>query len=226
MIEAGTPDPEQRRLAFQLGLRSAMVVPLVVGKQAIGTLSFVTAESGRLYGTQDLILATEKPEECRRQLEYLPFQTIKGSRAGFLRRAIETEGGYGEPPEYREKRVEQERAAQKMTRQEVEDARRAAIMELLIGMADALIAESSTGILDPLLEYMRAHRERSLKMFKPGSKPYEAIASGYESEARQLELIVEFYAQNPCPRSELFEFIQQHGPDPLKNLIREHYERD
>jgi PAS domain S-box-containing protein len=59
MIEAGTPDPEQRRLAFQLGLRSAMVVPLIVGKQAIGTLSFVTAESGRLYGAQDLILATE-----------------------------------------------------------------------------------------------------------------------------------------------------------------------
>jgi signal transduction histidine kinase len=36
-----------------------MVVPLIVGKQAIGTLSFVTAESGRLYGAQDLILATE-----------------------------------------------------------------------------------------------------------------------------------------------------------------------
>ena len=32
MIEAGTPDPEQRRLAFQLGLRSAMVVPLIVGE--------------------------------------------------------------------------------------------------------------------------------------------------------------------------------------------------
>jgi PAS domain S-box-containing protein len=59
MIEAGTPDPEQRRLAFQLGLRSAMVVPLIVGNVAIGTLSFVTAESGRLYGAQDLILARE-----------------------------------------------------------------------------------------------------------------------------------------------------------------------
>ncbi len=58
-IEAGTPDPEQRRVALQLGLRSAMVVPLVVGKEAIGTLSFLTAESGRLYGTRDLILATE-----------------------------------------------------------------------------------------------------------------------------------------------------------------------
>jgi len=59
MIEAGAPDPEQRRVAFQLGLRSVMVVPLMVGKEAIGTLTFLTAESGRRYGTQDLILATE-----------------------------------------------------------------------------------------------------------------------------------------------------------------------
>jgi len=59
MIEAGTPDPEQRRIAFQLGLRSVMVVPLIVGKEAIGTLTFLTAESGRRYGPQDLILATE-----------------------------------------------------------------------------------------------------------------------------------------------------------------------
>jgi PAS domain S-box-containing protein len=58
-IEARTLDPEERRVALQLGLRSAMVVPLIVRKQTIGTLSFVTAESGRVYGTQDLILATE-----------------------------------------------------------------------------------------------------------------------------------------------------------------------
>lgn len=59
MLEAAAPDPEQRRIALQLGLRSAMVVPLTAGKPVIGTLSFVTAESGRRYGTQDLILATE-----------------------------------------------------------------------------------------------------------------------------------------------------------------------
>jgi len=59
MIEAGAPDPEQRKMAFQLGLRSAMVAPLMVGKQPIGVLSFLTAESGRRYGAEDLILATE-----------------------------------------------------------------------------------------------------------------------------------------------------------------------
>src|SRR5579871_70731 len=59
MIAAATPDLEQRRLAHELGLRSAMVVPLVVGKEPIGVLSFVTAESARRYGAEDLILATE-----------------------------------------------------------------------------------------------------------------------------------------------------------------------
>jgi len=59
MMEAAAPDPEQRRVAFQLGLRSAMVVPLFAGKQPLGALSFVTAESGRRYGADDLILATE-----------------------------------------------------------------------------------------------------------------------------------------------------------------------
>jgi len=59
IIEASTPDLEQRRIAFELGLRSFMVVPLSVRKEAIGTLTFLTSESGRRYGPQDLILATE-----------------------------------------------------------------------------------------------------------------------------------------------------------------------
>ena len=34
-------------------------VPLIVGTEAIGVLSFVNAESARRYGPEDLILATE-----------------------------------------------------------------------------------------------------------------------------------------------------------------------
>jgi PAS domain S-box-containing protein len=59
MIDAAASDPEQRRLTRALGLRSAMVMPLVAGKEAIGVLSFVTAESARRYGSEDLILGTE-----------------------------------------------------------------------------------------------------------------------------------------------------------------------
>jgi PAS domain S-box-containing protein len=59
MIDAAATDPEQRRIARELGLRSAMIVPLIVNKEPFGALSFVAAESGRRYGPEDLILATE-----------------------------------------------------------------------------------------------------------------------------------------------------------------------
>jgi len=59
LIAASTPDPEQRRVALELGLCSVMVVPLVVGPDALGTLTFLSAESERRYDPQDLILATE-----------------------------------------------------------------------------------------------------------------------------------------------------------------------
>jgi len=58
MIDAGTPDLGQRSMAKALGLRSAMVVPLIVGLKPFGAVSFITAESGRRYGPHDLIMAT------------------------------------------------------------------------------------------------------------------------------------------------------------------------
>jgi PAS domain S-box-containing protein len=59
MIAAATPDPEQRQLAIALRLRSAMVVPLVVGQRPFGAVSFIASDSGRRYRQADLILATE-----------------------------------------------------------------------------------------------------------------------------------------------------------------------
>jgi PAS domain S-box-containing protein len=59
MLETGVKDPEERRKLRELGLRSAMVVPLAVGTKAFGVISFATAESGRCYGPQDLVVATE-----------------------------------------------------------------------------------------------------------------------------------------------------------------------
>jgi PAS domain S-box-containing protein len=61
MLEALPLDPEQRRLARTLGLRSAMVVPLASGRQRppLGVMNFVSAESGRRYGPDDLIMAAE-----------------------------------------------------------------------------------------------------------------------------------------------------------------------
>jgi len=59
MLEKGVPDPCERNMLRDLGLRSVMIVPLIVGQKPFGVISFATAESGRRYGPQDLILAME-----------------------------------------------------------------------------------------------------------------------------------------------------------------------
>jgi PAS domain S-box-containing protein len=88
MIDAGAPDPEQRQVAHALGLRSAMVVPLVVGRTPFGVLTFITAESGRRYGARDLILATEVARRAALAVEnaraYTEARTAVRTRDNFL----------------------------------------------------------------------------------------------------------------------------------------------
>lgn len=59
MLIAALKDPELLRIYRELGLRSAMVVPLVARDRVIGTLSLVSAETRRLFGDSDLIFAME-----------------------------------------------------------------------------------------------------------------------------------------------------------------------
>jgi signal transduction histidine kinase/PAS domain-containing protein len=59
MLAAGAIDDEHLRITRELGLESAMVVPLLSGTRAIGALTLVSAESGRRFSEHDLPLATE-----------------------------------------------------------------------------------------------------------------------------------------------------------------------
>ena len=59
MLVAGAIDAEHLRLIRELGLRSAMVVPLTVRGNTFGALTLVSAESRRRYGPDDLALAME-----------------------------------------------------------------------------------------------------------------------------------------------------------------------
>jgi PAS domain S-box-containing protein len=52
-------DAEHLRLLRQLGLRSYMVVPLSARGRVLGALSFVAAESGRVYGPAELAVAED-----------------------------------------------------------------------------------------------------------------------------------------------------------------------
>ncbi len=57
MLAAATDDPELLDIVHELGLKSAITVPLIARDRPLGVLSLVTAESGRKYGKDDLELA-------------------------------------------------------------------------------------------------------------------------------------------------------------------------
>jgi PAS domain S-box-containing protein len=59
LLEVIAADEENMRLLQRLGLRSAMIVPLNVREQTLGAIAFASAESGRVYGPDDLALAEE-----------------------------------------------------------------------------------------------------------------------------------------------------------------------
>jgi PAS domain S-box-containing protein len=64
LLRALCVDEEHLRLARELGLRSAMTVPLVANQYILGAISFVSAEGGRLYGEEDLAFAEEIAHRC------------------------------------------------------------------------------------------------------------------------------------------------------------------
>jgi len=64
VLRAEVPD-EPRFLALkEVGLRSAMIVPMAAGGRVVGALSLVSAESRRMYTTDDLALAEALAERA------------------------------------------------------------------------------------------------------------------------------------------------------------------
>ncbi len=59
MLVAGAIDEEHLHISRELGLRSAIVVPLATIGAPFGTLTLVSAESRRRYTSDDLVLAGE-----------------------------------------------------------------------------------------------------------------------------------------------------------------------
>ncbi len=59
MLVQGTKDERHLHLIRSLGLRSYICMPLIVSGDALGVLTFATAESGRLYTDADLALAND-----------------------------------------------------------------------------------------------------------------------------------------------------------------------
>jgi len=59
MLDNLSYDPELRQAMAELNLTAAMTVPLMVRGQALGAITFISAQTGRLYDLDDLDLAQE-----------------------------------------------------------------------------------------------------------------------------------------------------------------------
>jgi transcriptional regulator with GAF, ATPase, and Fis domain len=64
LLRSGTQDEEHYRLITEIGMRSAMVVPMVARGRSVGALTFVSGPSGRRFDEQDLELAEELARRC------------------------------------------------------------------------------------------------------------------------------------------------------------------
>ncbi len=59
LLEATARDEEHLRLLREIGFSSAIIVPITVRSRTLGTITLVSAESGRKYGEADLRLAED-----------------------------------------------------------------------------------------------------------------------------------------------------------------------
>jgi serine phosphatase RsbU (regulator of sigma subunit) len=88
MLAAAIPDPEQREAVRGLGMRAAMVVPMLAGGRAIGVITLVSAESGRAYGRGDLELAEELGRRAGTAVENARLYRERSRIAATLQRGL------------------------------------------------------------------------------------------------------------------------------------------
>jgi serine phosphatase RsbU (regulator of sigma subunit) len=85
--QAGLAD-EQLRLVREIGLRSAMIVPLPVGDRILGAISFVAAESGRRFDAEDLAFAENVARRAGTAIENARLYTERNRIAQTLQRSL------------------------------------------------------------------------------------------------------------------------------------------
>ena len=82
LLTAAAVDQEHLKLIEELELRSYVGVPLSVGGKVLGAITFVMAESHRVYGEDDLAFAREVADRAALAIENARlFREVEGARA-------------------------------------------------------------------------------------------------------------------------------------------------
>jgi PAS domain S-box-containing protein len=88
MLVASAIDPEQLRLLRAVGMRSVLVVPMLIRGEAIGALTLVSAESARIFDDDDVRFAEQIAERAARAVENSRLYTERTEVARTLQRSL------------------------------------------------------------------------------------------------------------------------------------------
>lgn len=88
LIEQAAKDPEHLALIRELGMHSAMVVPMATPAGVIGALTLVTAESARTFSSADVDLAEEMGRRAGAAVENARLYTERSHIARTLQRGL------------------------------------------------------------------------------------------------------------------------------------------
>ncbi len=88
LLEAAALDEEQIQLVRDLQMHSVMVVPLLARGRTLGAMTFVWAESGRVYGTRELELGEELGRRAGLALDHARLFARDHATAEMLQRSL------------------------------------------------------------------------------------------------------------------------------------------
>jgi PAS domain S-box-containing protein len=88
MLRAAAVDDEHLRLMLDLGLRSALVIPMRAGSRVVGAMTLVTAESARRFTEEDLVFAEQIAARAAVAVENARLATSRRQIAETLQRSL------------------------------------------------------------------------------------------------------------------------------------------
>ncbi|MEI6431868.1 MAG: hypothetical protein WCP07_06780, partial [bacterium] len=147
-------------------------------------------------------LVQADPEECRRQLEYLPYHTRLENPGGWLRKAIE--GQFAAPEGFKavKARADQERKRREALSmqnavQSAQEARRAQIVAEAVTLLDRSkksASEANLASLNAFEEYYARERSRRVDAVK-SARLKETMETIWGSDAKRAEIFLLFFAE-------------------------------
>src|SRR4051812_9836042 len=88
LLEANVTDLEQLDMVRSLGMRSVMIVPMTLAGRTLGSLTFVSAESGRSFDEDDLAFAEELARRAAAAVENARLFTERTRAAHTLQQSL------------------------------------------------------------------------------------------------------------------------------------------